>query len=234
MYATRRQGSKSVCPRHVYNKDYYKADMENRDIWRNAQMDTSCDVLLLGDSIVKYVDGLFNTQIVAFRGIHASQLGARILHDKIPELRGKKLCVVFVGTNNLSDPKVSVDESLNQLHFVIDMIRQFNYSAAIAICHVIPRPQNWATTGDKFEEYNCKLSKYKKPWGFEIIPCSRPFFSDSVPIRSLYAFDKIHLLPDGTETLKNYISRVLGNIKHRLGIPKGTYAPQTKVWQKIK
>ena len=69
------------------------------DIWTNNFC--HLEMILLGDSIVKYVDGISNLLVIAFKGIKLEELGARINNNQIPELCGKYVVFTHVGTNNV-------------------------------------------------------------------------------------------------------------------------------------
>lgn len=226
--------------KRTYPSKYFLEDTEQRDIWRSSNPANKMEVLFIGDSIIKYVSGLSNTQVISFRGIKTAQLGARIHHGKIPQIYDAKLCVLHVGTNNIGTKNApdyqgdSVYETLSQLHFLVDEIRRAVPDIAIAVCHILPRPKDWDVTSTKVFDFNRLLSKYKRPWGFQVIPVSRPFLDRSVLKSNLFAKDLLHLEFDGTKKYKNYVARVLGNVRHRLGINNGsTSPPPTMIWKKI-
>lgn len=224
-----------------YPKCYVIEDIEDREIWQSFQGATPTDMLLLGDSIVKYVQGVHNTQVIAFKGINTKQLGARVLHGKIPHLMDKKLCIVHTGTNNIVGN--SVDEMVNQLRFLIDMVRLVKPGIAIVVNHIVPRYTDYDITIGNVMNYNTRIDDLSKTLHFDVIQVSRPFLDWVVmdhkeqpwPKPLLYAIDDLHLAWHGTRLLKNYINRVLGNIRTRHSIPRSLLPPPpTIVMEKIK
>jgi lysophospholipase L1-like esterase len=226
----------SARPRIYFPPNYYLEDLEKREIWTAVQQTqgTNCDVLMVGDSIIKYIDNLSNCQVISYRGIKASQLGARILHGKVPWLLNKRLCIIHAGTNNMESD--SVTEILNQLYFIVDTIRLLVPGIIIVLTHILPRPIDWYFTGDKLLDLNTALRGKAREWDCELIPCSKIFYDGLVPNNKLFTQDDmLHLSRKGTKALQRYVGRVLGNIKHRHGIPKAKdVTPTTMIWSKIR
>jgi hypothetical protein len=106
----------------------------------------------------------------------------------------------------------------------------------VVLTHILPRPIDWYFTGNKVLDVNTALRTKAREWGCELIPCSKIFYDGLLPNEKLFTRDDmLHLSKQGTKALQRYIGRVLGNIKHRHGIPKDKHVtPPTMIWSKIK
>lgn len=211
---------------------YVKQRIEVREIWLSSITQSECAALFIGDSMIKYVDNVNDTLVMAFKGIKMSQLGARFYYDKIPQIYGKRLCILNAGTNNIVSD--SPEEILNQVHFTIKAIRHLVPDINIAVTEVLPRPCDHDSTGQDVKQVNSLLSQKSTEWNFHIIPSSRPFTHDTWPKDELFAKDGLHLSSEGTAVFRGYVKRVLGHIRATIGIPRSTTTPPpTMIWCKI-
>ena len=217
----------------VYPPLYYRPDnIELRDIWSTSVCPYT-KVLLFGDSIIKYVKKLNNTQVVAFRGIHIEELAVRVLQDKIPHLPGKRLIVTHVGTNNVTND--SPDEMVNKTKFLIDAIRQKNSEALIVLSLIIPRPIDYSERAERVKQYNHKIIKMAAHLGVNHIPTYRKFMYAKSPKMDLYAVDDLHLKDTGTLVLQQYFEDSLGDFRLAAKVKKTKRAPpDTLIMQRIK
>ena len=199
-------------PLEYSNDNYVETDTWSSDNHRS-------DFIFLGDSIVKYVTGLHNTQVIAFKGITLEQLGTHILQEKIPHIQTKQLITLHAGTNNV-DNGDDVTELLRKTHYLIDMTRQAAPNAVIILSLIVPRLCDFTTSNDVIEPYNQAVTELSTAFGIQVIHSYRPFLLHDHPRRNLYAIDRLHLEWDGTRVLKNYLARITGMIRTRVSIPR--------------
>lgn len=228
-----RRVTNGMSTRERYPSHYFQPDkIEEADIWR-SQVCPHSKVLLIGDSLVKYVKELNNTQVLAFKGITIEQLAVRIMQDKIPHLVDKKLVLTHVGTNNVE--KDSPETMVAKTTFLIDMIRSKLPEATIMISLIIPRPKDFDVLGNNVRNYNYMMYDLSKNLNITCLPTYRKFLFDRRPILKLYAGDKLHLKPDGTKALTSYYSSSLGNPKKGKSIKKTKRSPpETIIMERIK
>jgi hypothetical protein len=216
----------------VYRSGKDKQTLEAKHIW-DSLATWEPDILLLGDSMIKYVNFLRDTQIISYRGIKIFELGARIFQGKIPQMASAKRLVMFhIGTNNITlcDPY----EIIRQINFLVDTTRSWIPNVPIAIAHILPRPIDFGETMVKVNTVNYLLEHYQHIMGIDIIPISRPFTMYGLPIQDLFAIDGLHLSGLGTQVYRSYIGRVLGRLCVKYAIPRsGRLPPPTMIWGKI-
>lgn len=219
--------------RFPYPVKYYDPDaIEQRDIW-SANVCPYTKVILLGDSMVKYVTDINNTQIIAFKGIRIEQLAVRILQNKIPHLKGKHMVVTHAGTNNVQSD--SPDEMVSKTCFLIDTIRKTLPNAKILVSLVLPRPCDFNNSDHKAKEYNFAIRDLSSDLQIQTIPAYRKFLCAQTPLHDLYAVDRLHLNPAGTIKLQAYFSSFLGRPKSEAKIKKTKRKPPpTIIMEKIK
>ena len=228
----RRVNSRQLLPMN-YPESYFSRDIiEEKDIWQ-AKVCPYSKVLLMGDSIVKHLDKINNTQVLAYKGIRIKQLAVRVRQNKIPHLDSKVLVVVHVGTNNVQSD--NPEQMFKKTRFLLDSIRDKLPHATIAVSLIIPRPIDHAIRGHKVKEYNYMLTNWAPQLGIKTIPTYRHFLLHAQPIDDLYAIDKLHPGEFGIPTLENYLDRTLGRIEASIGIRRTKRAPpSTVVMEKIK
>ena len=227
--------SKAVSPPTVptYPREFYTPDLiEDIDIW-STNVCPHAKVLLLGDSIIKYVDGLSNTQVVAYKGIKTEQLAVRIIDNKIPHISAKLMVVLHVGTNNIE--KDNPDLMFTKLRFLVDAVRDKLPTSTIVVSLILPRPIDHHFRANKVKDYNFMVLNNATQLQIRCVSSYRDFLFNSAPIRAYYAIDNIHLLPPGTACLQSYLNRTLGRYKVEANIRKTKRKPPTTIiMEKIK
>lgn len=225
---SRRYRDRTPYPEHYFTPD----SIEEEDIWR-TQVCPHTKVLLLGDSLVKYVSNLNNTQVLAFKGITIEQLAVRVLQNKIPHLSNKELVLTHVGTNNVE--KDSLETMVSKTNFLIDMIRAKLPNVPILVSLIIPRPKDFDKLGNKVKQYNFRMYELATVLNITCLPTYRSFLFAKSPKTNLYAVDKLHLNPDGTKTITKYFSSSMGTPKTNCNIKKTKRRPpQTIIMERIK
>jgi hypothetical protein len=211
----------------------YLEELENTEIWEASTNIPDCEMLYLGDSIIKYTSGIVNTQVVAYKGINVAQLGARIMSHKIPYIHGKRLILLHVGTNNVEYN--DSQEIIEQFQYLVNVIRHQVPDINIAISHIIQRPKDYLQTSMTVWEVNTKLDELKEAWDVQTLPVFSKFTHCSAPVVDYFAIDGIHLKKNGIDELSKYIMKMMGQLRVNCAIPrvKDVYPP-TVVWQKIK
>ena len=219
--------------RAPYPDVYYRPDIiEAKDIWETKVCQFS-KVLIIGDSIIKYVTDLNNTQVIAYRGITIEQLAVRFIQNKIPHILNKELVITHVGTNNIGPD--TAQDLVSKTCFLVDSIRDKVPNARILISLILPRPITPEASATDVKEYNFNIMNLASQLQVSTIPSYRNFLYDSCPIIDLFAGDKLHLNESGTKVLQNYLSTRLGRVKSYHGIRRTKRkAPTTIIMGKIK
>ena len=223
----------STTTRRQYPDEFYTPDvLEEDDIW-TTNVCPYAKVALLGDSIIKYIDGLNNTQVVAYKGIKTEQLALRIIQGKIPHLPDKQMVVLHVGTNNIQND--SPELMFTKLCFLVDAVRDKLPSSIVVVSLILPRPIDHHFRAQKVKDYNFMVQNRAADIQIRCVSSYRDFLYNSTPISHFYAKDNIHLLPPGTACLQAYLNRTLGRFKAEANIKRTKRSPpSTIIMEKIK
>jgi hypothetical protein len=216
----------------VYPKDYL-SQKENVEIWKATDSMYHCDMLYMGDSIIKYTAGIANTQVVSYCGVTVAQLGARIYADKVPYINDKKLILVHVGTNNVEYNTSA--QILDQMQFLISTLRHKVPEVKIAMGHILHRTKDYLQTEETISNVNNSLEMLKDEWNIQTLPVIKKFTYYCAPVDYYYAVDGIHLNREGVTEWTTYIKKMMGQLRTKAEIPRlATIYPPTAIWRKIK
>lgn len=172
--------------------------------------------LILGDSIIKRVENINNTLIIAYPGFTFSKLLTLIEYGMIKEICDKSTIIIHIGTNDIS---VTTPEDLVERALTLTRaIHRFNDGCKIALSHIIPRPIDFEETNEKIYKYHNLLYKYSmEPRGmgsFCTIPTNNTFMSYSKPVLGLYNQDDLlHPNPLGDSRLRQFLSNHLAKLR---------------------
>jgi len=176
------------------------------------------DYILLGDSILRNISNINNTQVMCYPGMTMKKLGLLIAHDKIPELKNKRLIVVHCGTNDASKHRIDLDALLERIQFVIMAIREIVPNAIIAISHIIPRVCDFEKTHEKIMKFNKAVQASAKDWNIKTFPTYDTLQHSGLPIKSFYKpKDKLHLSPSGDLRVRMCLSKFIAKVRDQAG-----------------
>lgn len=205
------------------SRDPRKAKRTNAVFFSTPYMDAQ-EALLIGDSIIKKVTGISNTQVLGFRGMKIEELTGLFAANQIPNMATKSLIITHIGTNNIN--RDSDSDLIERMKTLIGTIK-FRYpQAEIVISHVIPRPVDYAVTADKVKRFNEAIEAKKATWNIKTIQTYRAMQHDRTPIWSYYQEDdRLHPNPLGDGALREYLCNKIGRIRYNMNIPKATFPP---------
>lgn len=176
---------------------------------------TDAKYLILGDSIIKRVANVHNTQVISYPGFTVSKLLTLIEYNMIKEIRGKDTVILHIGTNDICEipPETLVEQTLT----LTRTVHRYNSSCDIIVSHIIPRLIDFAATKDPIYKYHTLLLKYsKEPRGvgsFKTITTNNTFLSHSKPIEKLYKQeDLLHPSPLGDERLSQFLANKIAKL----------------------
>ena len=176
------------------------------------------DYLILGDSILRNIDNINNTQVMTYPGSGLRKMATLLRHNKVPELIGRKMIVLHLGTNDASDPTVDEQDLLNLTWDLICQVRRVAPTAHILISQIIPRPTDFEVTNPKIVRYNKAMYANSGGWGIVTIPSYQTLQFDRVPIQTFYKpKDKLHLSKPGVARLRMCLSKGIAKRRIRLG-----------------
>lgn len=178
------------------------------------------DTLILGDSIIKYVDSIRHAQVVSFPGISCSQLEQLIARNKIPELRDQEVILIHCGTNDLDQHWRDTVFNISRLLVAItDKLP----NAKIIWSSILPRP---ARTFYHDEEsvrrniirINKEIKKRQRHLKITTCPSHTSFHYAKSPITKLFARDYLHLKTKGTLLLRELYRQHLLRLRDLWGM----------------
>jgi len=173
------------------------------------------DYILIGDSILRNIDNINNTQVMSYPGSGLFKMELLIKHGKIPELKNKKMLIFHLGTNDASNPKIKVPDLIEMTLKLINSVRELTPQSKIVLSHIIPRPCDFETTNCKIKEYNNLVHTNCIKWGISTIPTYETLQFAGIPIDIFYrAKDGLHLSEIGEPRVRMALSK--GIAKERI------------------
>ena len=182
--------------------------------------------VVLADSMVHNLPPL-NADVECCRGATIWELGARVAKGwiKITSYQAVLLCVV---TNNF-DPRAWKGHIKPEFYMtcvllafteLVNQVKRKNPGAVILVCSVLPRPVDHTVTCGILKDFNRRLEKVAKVYGWGYVATWKAFARERPgngalePLMSLYTGKGLHLSAQGAETLKSRLSQALspGNL----------------------
>ena len=176
-------------------------------------------ILLIGDSIIKKVDRIANTQVVGFRGLHINELSGLFHANQIPHLSNKILIVTHIGTNNIkSEP---LDLLMKKTEIMVNILHAKAPHAVIALSLIIPRLCDFDQTNLKVIKFNEAIEAKKKTWNIDTMPTYRSMQFDRTPVQHFYdPLDLLHPNSHGVEAIRLFVSRKISRIRDSMNVKK--------------
>jgi len=194
------KGKKPGKPKKPKEEIYYKYD----------------HIVVIGDSMIKYVGHIRNTQVRAYRGDTLEDLGNHVKNKRANYLKGKKIVVIHAGTNDLKF--LTIEEMLIDLKILMDEIRNINPNVFICYSSIITRPVDFWTTNLKIMNFNDEVYAREDEWGFRYLRTNTVFQCERLPIGNAFANDDLHLSFVGNRRFGQYLAQHLAKIKGNMGI----------------
>jgi hypothetical protein len=130
-------------------------------------------VLVLVDSIGKYLTGIRDAEILSHRGEIIGEFIHKIRYNIIKFNRYTHV-IVLVGTNNVLNNKPG--EYLSLYRTLIHLIKQKNKNIIVGISSILPRPKDHPLSGTDINNVNLGLAKICKDEKVLFIRSYKRFF----------------------------------------------------------
>ena len=204
-----------VCP---YGTTYDKSHIEERGYhcgFRHTEYRWPARLerkfMILGDSIVKYINLCDFTEVVSFPGANIESVCWKLRLGNV-DLEGIQILILHVGTNDFSND-ISVEGIIGRFRRLITYLIQRKPELLIGISAVIPRPCDHPDLREKLALVNSSLHKLCRENPHTRFLASYRAFIDKTSketLLNLFAQDKLHLNYAGTEVFKKFL---IGNIR---------------------
>ena len=213
---TRRDRDKGWIQRLQDRQNRAKCHIYHPIIVRQGPIDT----VIIGDSIIKYVDQIRHSQVISYPGINCASLGQLINRNKIPELEGKKVIVAHVGTNDLN---MDWRDTVYCVSHLITILVNKYPRAHIIWSNILPRPAQTAhldreTVRKNIITVNKVMKSRQRVLGMVSCPSHTSFHHSKHPIHKLFARDFLHLKTKGTFLLRELYRQHLLRLRDLWGI----------------
>jgi hypothetical protein len=142
-------------------------------------------VLILVDSVGKYLTGIRDAEILSYRGETIGEFIHKIRYNII-KLNRYTHVIVHVGTNNVLNNKPG--EILSLYRNLIHLIKQKYKNIIVGISSILPRPKDHSLSGTDIKNVNLGLAKICKDEKVLFIRSYKRFFySNGIFKRDLFA-----------------------------------------------
>lgn len=171
-------------------------------------------VLILCDSIGKYLDGMKDTVVQSFSGANLGYI--KYVIDKeyiyLHEFDSFSHVILHFGTNDIE--KHSIEIILCKFRNLIYSVRNRNRDINILISSILPRPVDFVQLGYKVVQINKALIGICKDEKISFIKSYRRFLFKGSPKRDLFAIKDggLHLNEAGVAQLKMCFIHVISHL----------------------
>jgi len=178
------------------------------------------DTLILGDSILKYVDRVRHAQVLSFPGISCLELAQLIIRDKIKQMHGKRVIVIHCGTNDLDQPW---ETTVYWVTHLLVAISDRYPDTKLVWSTILPREArtrkyNAEEVRLNIIKVNNAMKRRQRQLQFFVIPSHTSFHKGKFPYSKLFARDFLHLKPKGTFCLRELYRQHLVRLRSQWGI----------------
>jgi hypothetical protein len=171
------------------------------------------DYLLIGDSIVKFINHVKYMRVMAFPGATAKTILGKYARGEI-DSRFHEIVILAIGTNDVTDVTRSVSEVVAQIMELIDIIRAGNPWAMLVFSAMLIRPKDIGT----IVEQRRKLANKRIEWackdrGVQFMRSWKSLMNGSFLKDRVYARDGLHLNRFGARYLYRHMESTLKNVE---------------------
>ena len=163
--------------------------------------------LVFGDSMIKNIRRLPNTQIICKRGVTLKTLSESMFSNHAQAIRQAEVVLVLAGTNDIESCSVS-----SLISVVNDIVTEYhrNFNGHIGFGTIIPRPKDDKFMAAKVKNFNKELMAWCYDNACVCIRMHSPFLKGGHPRRSLFNRSLLHLrvrgsFPSGVYILDNFL-----------------------------
>ena len=162
------------------------------------------DTIILGDSIIKYVDEVRHSRVISYPGITCSELEQLIIRDKISNLSDNEVIGLHVGTNDLD---MHWRSTVHEISRLLVSVTDKCPNSKVVWSNILPRPA--ATEHVCKEDVRTNIIKINKAIKANqrhlkvvTLPSHTSFHQSKFPTYKLFAIDYLHLKTKGTFLLR--------------------------------
>ena len=170
------------------------------------------DTAIIGDSIIRKVKKIGHCHVICYPGLHVEGLTKLIEANQCPELAGKNMIVVHVGTNSLDIP---YQQLLNDFDNLFGILMHTYPRANLFWNAILPRADVDEAKAYKIIMINNEMRSNRQ---LETISSVNKFHRNRVPRPELYKADKLHLNSFGVLILRNTLRHNLLRWRSSMGI----------------
>lgn len=176
-------------------------------------------MVILGDSIPKYITGIEGVHLKAFRGDTIGRLANRLLNKQI-SLDNFNYVLIHVGTNDIANKcSLQLQHAFNCIISdygnLIGICRKLKPSINILVSAILPRPVDHEKSDPLIRKLNAYLQKnMSKTMKFTFLRTYKPFMYAGKVKRELFAKNDggLHLNTEGTNKLRHFFLRTIASI----------------------
>lgn len=181
---------------------------------------TTSENCVISDSICKYVNQLYDTEVHAYPGKRIEDIYHKILSKEI-DVSKYWVIVIHASSNNLSDD--TIENVLQYFRKIVDLIKRNNKYVHVVVSAIIPKLFDEESLQKKRINWNNELRVMCKATNCHFIETWKKFENFNqhlkriVFMEELYTKkDGIHLNEAGTKVLKDYLETNIIRIKGKL------------------
>ena len=168
---------------------------------------------LIGDSMIRNVSQLPNTDIICKPGVKLATLAYSIFLELRYSLVRSDLVILHAGTNDINS--CSAQELLEVVGNIVKAYRE-RFQGHIGFSTIIPRPRDGHKLAERVKIYNQQLVAWCALNGCLCLRTHSPFLKGGQPRTQLFNRGKLHLterglFPSGSYVLKNFLRSQLAD-----------------------
>lgn len=170
-------------------------------------------VIIVGDSIIKFLPPIEGVQIAAFPGATIGKLSYLFSSRKVA-ISEAEYIMLHIGTNNVANGQ-SAETILADYANLIAIVRRLYPSIKIICSAILPRPVDHQTTDSVIRLINKSIeTDLTKNLNIKFIRSYRPFCENGKVKRYLFAKmdGGLHLNSAGADQLRHFFIRVISTL----------------------
>ena len=192
---------------HIRNHGYNCTNRHHHYNWPSLNTEK---YLLVGDSLIKFVNRTKHTRVQAFPGIRAHKLLNKVIRKEL-RVEGYFIIIVAAGTNDASDVTMPPRLAATGIIMLMATIRAMNPRALLVFSGLLVRPKDQGTIIEyRRRLINTIVQEMCRQRGFFFFKNWRCLMTGSNIRQRVYARDGVHLNRFGARHLYR---RIEGNIR---------------------
>ena len=172
-------------------------------------------VLLLSDSVCKYVSGSLGLEVKVYPGINVSQMTGECSKETFRSLLCQKsVIIVHVGTNDVK--RLNPGQIVSNLNRLFFGVREANKYIQIMHSSILPKPDQSKEINQNVNDINIAIGKMCKAKKFPFLHTYRPFIDKEGQYhRHMFAArdNGLHLNLEGSRLLSNFYLHAVKRVR---------------------